>query len=119
MGASMNREGVFAFAWKYVRAALFSAFPILLLVSANPAQQVTGRILGTVTDPSGSAVANAQITITNQGTGAVRVVTTGPEGLYNAPQISAGTYTIEAAAPGFSQTQEKDVVVDVASDVRV
>src|SRR4051794_21779919 len=46
------------------------------------AQQVTGRILGSTEDASGAAVPNAQITITNQDTGAVRNIVTGADGAY-------------------------------------
>ena len=46
------------------------------------AQQVFGSIIGTVTDPSGSAVANAQITITDVSKGTSSVVTTNSSGQY-------------------------------------
>jgi len=100
----------------------FSAAVAILLCSAAiglHAQQITGRILGTVLDSSGGAVAGAQITITNQDTRAVRNVVSGTDGAYNAPEVPAGTYMVAVTAQGFSSTQVKDVVVTVATDTRI
>lgn len=104
--------------FSFVRVALSVAILLLGAVTLY-GQQVTGAILGTVVDSSGAVVPNAQITITNQDTGAVRNVVSGEKGEYNAPQIPAGTYTIGATAPGFSPVQVKGVAVLVASDTRV
>ena len=46
------------------------------------AQMDTGTILGVVRDTSGGLVANATVTLTNEGTGAVRTVTTTDSGQY-------------------------------------
>jgi len=83
------------------------------------AQQVTGRILGTAADASDAAVPNVQITITNQDTGAVRNLNTGPNGTYIAPQLPAGTYTVKAVVTGFTPLEVQNVVVTVATDTRV
>src|SRR5437764_282783 len=103
-----------------IRAAIFAVIAVVLF-SANgiPAQQATGRILGTVVDSTGAAVADAQITITNQDTAAVRTVTSGTDGLYSVPQLATGPYTVEATANGFSRAQAKNVVVIVATDTRM
>lgn len=102
-----------------LRALVLTVFVIISYTSFLHAQEVTGRILGTVIDSSGAAVPNAQITITNQGTAAVRNVVSSAEGLYNAPQLPAGTYTVEATAQGFGTVEVKDIVVTVGSDSRV
>ncbi len=64
-----------------------------LLVSLNnraSAQQVFGSIIGTVTDPSGSAVANAKVTITDVTKGTSSEVTTNDSGQYSKGQLIPG-----------------------------
>ena len=72
-----------------------------LCAAAAALAQGTGTILGDVTDPSGSAVAGANVTATLVERGTTRVVTTGPDGSYVMPVLGIGTYTIQIAAPGF------------------
>jgi hypothetical protein len=55
-------------------------------------QDVSGTISGTVTDPSGAAVANAKVTVTNTDRKAVlRTINTSGEGAYSAPLLPVGT----------------------------
>jgi hypothetical protein len=80
-------------------------FVLLLFVCASVAAAQTsfGTITGAVTDSSGAAIPNATITIVNQDTGARRVATAGALGVYTAPSLVAGTYTVTAEAPGFKR----------------
>src|SRR5665213_4396760 len=65
---------------RLVRSCGFALFAVALLLmgTAEPmwAQQVFGSIFGTVTDPTGSAVANAKVTITDVNKGTQFSVTT-------------------------------------------
>src|ERR1051326_7336616 len=105
------------------RAAVCGSGLLALVLILTPnsiyAQTVTGTILGSVVDPSGGAVPNTEITITNQDTGVGRTARTNAEGLYNVPSLLAGTYMIKAEAQGFSPAQVKDVAVRVGSDTRI
>jgi len=76
---------------------------ILLLLSgaAATAQTITGSIRGTVTDPSGAVIANANVTATNVATGVTARTITNGSGLYNFQFLSIGRYTIRATAAGF------------------
>jgi hypothetical protein len=65
------------------------------------AQVSTGNINGTITDPTGAVVANANVTINNKETGATRTVQTNGEGIYLAASLSAADYEIRVEAPGF------------------
>jgi hypothetical protein len=100
-------------------AALLIAVLLLFASVPSQAQTVTGTILGTVLDTSGSAVPNAQIAITNQDTGVSRSAISTSEGIYNVPSLLPGKYSVEARAQGFSPAQVKDVEVSVGSDSRV
>jgi len=73
----------------------------LLLPAAAMAQDIFGRIAGTVTDPTGAAIPNAKITVTNQETKLARTVTADGRGFYVAPELPAGTYSVTAEEKGF------------------
>ncbi len=72
-----------------------------------------GTILGTVTDPSGAAVPNVAITITNADTNVVTHVTSNGSGEYLAPGLQIGRYTLRAEAPGFKVAEQHDIVLNV------
>lgn len=65
------------------------------------AQNIFGRISGTVTDPAGAVVPNTKITITNEATQAARTATTDGSGFYVADDLLAGTYSVAAEQSGF------------------
>src|ERR1700756_2559739 len=71
----------------------------------------TGAILGTVVDPSGAVLANAEIKILNQETGAVaRSMKTDATGSFNATLLPVGTYTVTVNSPGFREGKVPAVV---------
>ncbi len=77
---------------------------VLLLCSGVEAQDTTGKITGTVTDPSGAIVPNAKITVTNTATGISHDATTDQSGSYQVLQLPIGLYRVRAEAPGFQVT---------------
>jgi hypothetical protein len=87
-----------------------------LLVSAPARAQVAGATLsGTVTDPNGSGVPNATVSIKNTATGIVREVTTDAAGFYSAPNLTPGGYDVTISAPGFSTQVQKDITLTVGA----
>src|SRR5947209_1559111 len=71
----------------------------------------TGAITGTVQDPSGAFVANAEVRITNQDTGVLeRSVQTGGDGAFIATLLPVGTYTVSIKSSGFSERKFPDIV---------
>lgn len=95
---------------------LVSAFVLLGAFQAL-AQEAT--IVGTVTDPSGAAVPNVSVTITNTDTGLVTQLTTNDVGQYVAPKLHIGHYEIVAKGSGFKVEQQKGVVLQVGDRRRV
>lgn len=74
-----------------MKFARFSALVSLLAVCALGAwAQSTASLSGTVTDPSGAVVPNAQVTVHSLGTGANRVVKTDSDGIYVVPSLQPG-----------------------------
>jgi hypothetical protein len=82
-------------------------------------QVAGGTISGIVTDPSGVAVPDAQVAIENAARNDVREVKSNQNGLYNAPNLNPGTYEVRVSSPGFATLLQRNVVVDVGSDVVV
>src|SRR5439155_12651651 len=64
-------------------------------------------------------VPGATVTLTNTGTGAVRVVTTNHGGEYTAPSLSIGKYTVAAEISGFKTVTVSNVDVGVDQRVRI
>ncbi len=103
-----------------------AAIIVLSAVSAL-AQSTPGKITGTVHVASGAPVGGAAITITNQATGATRVVRSATDGTFEAADLPPGLYTLSADVQGFRKVLSKDhrldagatVTVDIPLDVRV
>ena len=93
----------------------------LLLLSSAPslAQAVYGSIVGTVTDSTGAAVANAKVTITDTGRDVTQVTTTNESGNYSQRFLIAGRYRVRVEANGFKTEVQDNVPVSVDTDVRV
>jgi hypothetical protein len=111
---------------KKSRTRLFSSSMLIYIVilslatgSAVYAQAITGRIVGTVQDRNQSAVPNAKVTITNQGTGISSNFQTDDRGNYIAPSLPSGEYKVTVAASGFRQAVASNIVVNVAQTTRL
>ncbi len=106
-------------ALKHVRLQhLFVLFFSLIAVSfAVKAQDAT--IVGTVTDPSGAAVPNVRITVTNLETSLVHSAVTGDSGQYAIPELKIGHYNAKAEASGFKIAEQKDLVLQVGDRARI
>src|SRR5215472_18223248 len=83
------------------------------------AQSTYGSITGAVTDPSGAAIADAQVALTNLGTAAKRTQSTGSDGLYSFPNLFPGRYKIEVEKTGFKRFTRPEVVVEVNQSARI
>jgi hypothetical protein len=86
-------------------AAIGSLLVAVLLLTLSPALEsqavsiasVTGRVL----DPTGAALAGAQVRMTAIATNIVQDVVTDTNGIYNFPSLTIGAYRLEVTAPGF------------------
>jgi len=83
------------------------------------AQTSYGTISGTVTDASGAAVGDAEVTITNVASGEKRVQPSSSDGYYNFVNLIPGTYRVEVEKSGFKRAAHSDVIVDVEQTVRI
>ncbi len=99
------------------RFASVAAF--LLLLPAALFAQGTVTIYGTVTDPSGSAIAGAKVTITNTATDQSRETISAADGNYVVPDLSPGAYRLSVTAPGFKTFVQDNIQVQVDENRRV
>jgi len=97
-------------------AVLLAAFFVMFAAQAL-AQEAT--IVGTVTDPSGAAVPNVSITVTNTDTGIARTLTTSSEGQYVAPDLHIGHYSVRAQGTGFKVVEHTGLALTVGDRTRV
>ena len=89
------------------------ALSFVFFLSAPLLHAQTGSITGTVVDPSGAAIPNAQVKIINQATGDLtREATSDGSGNFRALNVPPGTYKITMAAPGMQETDRNNVVLD-------
>src|SRR5258708_39890946 len=71
----------------------------LLVALSAAAQNITGTIQGTVTDPQGAAAPNAQESSKNGANGATRTVTASGQGFYTAPEQPVARYEVRVKQP--------------------
>ena len=109
-GMTWPRKGFYAVAMLAI--VVFGALPMF-------AQFDTGTITGTVTDASGAVVANAAITVTNQGTGIQKSLTSNQNGGFVASSLPYGTYVVAVNATGFAESKSQPVVLNVGATINV
>jgi hypothetical protein len=111
-----------------IRGRFIFFIVLMLAVAASAAAQtVTGTLQGTVTDASGGVLPGVTITITHVETATDRAVITNGEGLYNAPFLQIGRYSVKAELAGFGTVIRQGIdvrlndtrVVDIRLDARV
>lgn len=83
------------------------------------AQNITGTILGTVTDANDAALPNAQVVITNKATNQASTVATDGAGAYQAPLLPPGLYQVRVSAAGFKAVVRDEVRLQVEDKLRL
>jgi outer membrane receptor protein involved in Fe transport len=92
---------------------------ILAALSICAFAQNSGSITGTVKDSGGGVIPGVEIAVTDQDTAYRATTSTNAEGNFIFPQLPAGTYTLTAEAKGFKKSENKDVILPLATKVGV
>jgi hypothetical protein len=95
---------------------LFAA--IILLSSTTAHSQsaaATGRLEGTIADPSGAAIPDAEVTIRNQNTGIATTVRSTAEGEFVVLYLDPGSYEVSIQKTGFGKLVLRDIAVTVGT----
>lgn len=99
----------------------FTAIAMLLaglLAASVFAQETTGRVQGTVTDPSGAVVPNATVQLTRDGTSIASSQTSGTDGVFIFNLMPPGVYTLRASADGFRAAVVTGITIEVNRTTR-
>jgi outer membrane receptor protein involved in Fe transport len=99
------------FNYKTTRRFFTCIATLLFLPALAFAQTVTGTLQGTVSDAKGAVVTGAEVVIRNMETGQERTVQTNSEGVYAAPFLPLGRYTITASSTGFSKVAQENIEI--------
>ena len=91
---------------------------IVSLLSVSAQTVTSGQLTGNVTDPGGSAVPDATVTLKQIGTGETRTVMTSEDGNYTVPNLAVGIYRLSVTKNGFKETSVESVTVSVANVTR-
>jgi hypothetical protein len=105
-----------------IRNRFLSLLAVVVCLASLARSQggATGAISGTVTDPSGATVPSAQINVISDATSqSVRHLVSDASGLFAAPLLPVGSYTIEVTAPGFATTRFPGIIVRITETTRI
>lgn len=92
---------------------------VLLASLAVLAQIGGGSLVGNVTDPSGSAVVGAKVTVTNTETGVARSTESNETGYFEFPLLPAGQYRLEAEQKGFRKATTAAFPINTGTRPRI
>jgi len=104
-----------------VRCSILFALLCVLAWQAVPAtaQQVTGDIVGTVTDTSGALIPNATVTVKNMGTEETRTGVSTDKGEFTFTLLQPGQYSVSVDAKGFKSFEQSSIALSVGERYRV
>ena len=103
---------------RFLLTACLLSLSLLLAPLPASAQAVYGSIFGTVTDPSGAAVPNAKIEVSNLRKGTSDTATTNAEGNYSVTHLIPDQYKVRVEAPGFKTAESETVRVNADAAAR-
>ena len=96
-----------------MRELTFLLILSLLCVAPAIAQSSSATINGIVLDPSGAAIAGAQVMVVNDLTGVQYTTRTNAEGIYVVLNLPPGPYRIQVSNSGFKTIIKPDIVIHV------
>jgi hypothetical protein len=102
-----------------MRKNIFRLAFCLAAAVALVAQITTTTISGTISDLTGAAIPNAQVTASNVGTGLTRTATTNTQGEYRIDLLPVGDYQVEVSATGFKKSKQTGIVLEISRTSRV
>jgi len=101
-------------------AMLFAGFGAFVVPKALAQTVAVAEVAGYVTDPTGSAVPGAQVTMTEIGKNQTHTTTSDSQGgRYSFPNLDIGTYKLTVSREGFSSYVQSGIVLQVASNINI
>ena len=105
-----------------VQTRMFAMLAVLALclTSLSYGQAVAvAQVEGQVTDPTGSVIGDAEVRMTQTITGYTRTIKTDAGGHYSLPSLPTGPYSLEVKASGFKTYTQKDIVLQVGTNIQI
>lgn len=99
--------------------APFLVLVAILFAASALAQTTNATLIGDVTDAQGGGIPGAAITVKNIGTQVTRTVETDAQGTYRVFPLNPGRYEVTASATGFKSSLRPNIVLEVASNLKV
>src|SRR5205823_7342671 len=81
------------------------------------AQGTTATVQGTVADPSGAAIAGAEIQVKNMNNGAAQTLLSDAQGRYTASNLGVGNYDMQAFKTGFATAIRRGITLTVGAEL--
>jgi hypothetical protein len=97
----------------------FAIACLALLAPRTASAQASAGVTGTVTDSSGAVVADAKVTITNEGTAISDHTTSSSAGTYSFKGITPGKYSLAVDAHGFKKSVMPNISIDVSTTATI
>ena len=94
-----------------LRTIAFVTGLVLLACAGTLAQTVTGSLIGIILDPAGSAIPDAKIQLTNQGTAATISVAGDSSGVFRFANLLPANYSVSVQAKGFKTRVVNDIAI--------
>jgi len=94
-------------------AALLTIFGLWAVAPPAAAQEASATVNGVVSDPSGAAIPDARISLTNVNTAVVRTTVGNSSGAYAFLNVVPGVYTLQCGATGFANVTQAAVTLEV------
>ena len=95
----------------YLKMTGLLALMILLTPGARAQLRIVGAVSGTVSDPNGSVVANAKVTLKDSQTGVMKEAVSTHGGTFLFPDLAVGSYVVTVSAGGFKTAALNNVLV--------
>ncbi|RZU38880.1 TonB-dependent receptor-like protein [Edaphobacter modestus] len=105
-----------------VRCSLSVIVFVMAVVMLSPSRCLaapTGRIVGSVVDPSGSPISGATVTLSNDNTNEVHTATSDESGNFTFPSVAVGRYSVKVAADSFQTYVQHGLILEVDQNVTV
>jgi hypothetical protein len=114
----LNEEGIME-ARRLLRNLLLIGCVAFAAIYAAGQAVNTAQMHGTVTDPTGASIVDAQIKATQTATGMVRNTVSGPDGSFTLSNLPVGPYLLEVTAQGFQTYRRDGIVLQVSENPKV
>jgi len=96
-----------------IRLRILTIVGVVLMCLPVAAQQISGNLRGTVSDPSGAVVPAASVSAKQTETGLTRTATTDRSGSFVLVELPVGHYQLEVSTPGFQKYLREGISLSV------